>query len=103
MGGSSVQQAARLQMVIIFMISSCTALSAIVTTGLALSLVVDSEHRIRTDRIDTRPHAVWRARNWLMSKSLLIVKKRWARFQKAWASKDVREKEQEMEILLSDT
>ena len=40
LGGSSVEQAARLQMVIMFMISSCTALSSIVTTILALGVVV---------------------------------------------------------------
>ena len=68
LGGSSVEQAARLQMVIMFMISSCTALSSIVTTILALGVVVDNEHRVRSDRIDTRPHAVWRARNWLVAK-----------------------------------
>lgn len=63
LGGSSVEQAARLQMVIMFMISSCVALSAIMTTVFALSVVVDNEHRVRTDRIDVRPHAIWRARN----------------------------------------
>jgi len=63
LGGSSVQQAARLQMVIMFMISSCTALSSIVTTVLALSIVVDAEHRVRPDRIDKRKHVVWRARD----------------------------------------
>ena len=68
LGGSSVEQAARLQMVIMFMISSSTALSSIVTTILALGVVVDTEHRVRTDRIDTRPHAVWRARSWLVQK-----------------------------------
>ena len=68
LGGSSVQQAARLQMVIMFMISSCTALSSIVTTIFALSVVVDRDHRVRTDRIDVRPHAVYRARNWAVGK-----------------------------------
>ncbi|CAL1717221.1 unnamed protein product [Somion occarium] len=68
LGGSSVEQAARLQMVIMFMISSCTALSSFVTTVLALGVVVDSEHRVRIDRIDSREHAVWRARNWVVSK-----------------------------------
>ncbi|CCL98639.1 uncharacterized protein FIBRA_00641 [Fibroporia radiculosa] len=67
LGGSSVEQAARLQMVIMFMISSATALASIVTTILALSVVVDSEHRVRSDRIDSREHAVWRARTWLVS------------------------------------
>ena len=68
LGGSSVEQAARLQMVIMFMISSSTALASIVTTILALGVVVDSEHRVRTDRIDVRPHAVWRARTWVVNK-----------------------------------
>lgn len=68
LGGSSVEQAARLQMVIMFMISSCTALSSIVTTILALGVIVDNEHRVRADRIDVRPHAVWRARNAFVAK-----------------------------------
>ena len=79
LGGSSVQQAARLQMVIMFMISSCTALSSIVTTVLALSVVVDTEHRIRSDKIDTRPHAVYRARNWLVGKVVEGMKSAWHR------------------------
>ena len=74
LGGSSVEQAARLQMVIMFMISSCTALSSIITTILALGVIVDNEHRVRTDRIDTRPHAVWRARNAVVSKIVDGVK-----------------------------
>ncbi|KAI1796883.1 UPF0014-domain-containing protein [Ganoderma leucocontextum] len=74
LGGSSVEQAARLQMVIMFMISSSTALSSIVTTIFALGVVVDTEHRVRTDRIDTREHAVWRARNWLVAKVVGGVK-----------------------------
>lgn len=77
LGGSSVQQAARLQMVIMFMISSCTAHSSIVTTVLALSIVVDGEHRVRTDRIDNRPHAIWRARNWLVEKIATGLKDIW--------------------------
>lgn len=74
LGGSSVEQAARLQMVIMFMISSCTALSSIVTTILALGVVVDTEHRVRADRIDTRQHAVYRARNWVVSQIAGAVK-----------------------------
>ena len=74
LGGSSVEQAARLQMVIMFMISSCTALSSIATTILALGVVVDAQHRVRTDRIDAREHAVWRARNWLLARIVGGVK-----------------------------
>ncbi|THH31496.1 hypothetical protein EUX98_g2698 [Antrodiella citrinella] len=79
LGGSSVEQAARLQMVIMFMISSCTALASIVTTVLTLAVVVDSEHRVRLDRIDTRKHAVWRARDWLVEQAIEEIKRGWAR------------------------
>ncbi|EJF64890.1 hypothetical protein DICSQDRAFT_80679 [Dichomitus squalens LYAD-421 SS1] len=74
LGGSSVEQAARLQMVIMFMISSSTALASIATTILALGVVVDAQHRVRTDRIDTREHAVWRARNWALGRVVAGVR-----------------------------
>ena len=45
-GGSSVEQAAKLQTVIMFMISACAALASIATTILALFVVIDSQHRI---------------------------------------------------------
>jgi len=37
-----------------FLIASTTALATIVITMLALLIVVDPEHRLRADRIDTR-------------------------------------------------
>lgn len=61
LGGASVQQAARLQMIIVFMISACTALATIFTTFAALSIVVDRDDRVRSERIDDRKQAVWRA------------------------------------------
>jgi len=54
--GADVELAARLQMIIMFMISASNALSCLVATHLALLVCVDSEHRIRLDRIDARPH-----------------------------------------------
>lgn len=63
LGGSSVQQAARLQMVIMFMIAAATALASMLATCLTLFIVVDGEHRLRDDRIDCRKHALWRARD----------------------------------------
>lgn len=68
LGGSSVDQAAKLQMVIMFMISSSTALASIVTTGLTLAMVVDGDHRIRSDRVDAREHPIYRGRNWVLGK-----------------------------------
>jgi len=63
LGGSSVEQAARLQMVILFMINAATALASIMATVLALRVVVDSEHRVRIDRIDDRKAIIWRTRD----------------------------------------
>lgn len=50
-------------MVIMFMITAATALGSIVTTVLAMGIVVDAEHRIRSERIDGRKHAIWRGRD----------------------------------------
>jgi Uncharacterised protein family (UPF0014) len=57
LGGADVYQAARLQMIISFMISAATVLSCIMVTFFTLYVCVDSEHRIRGDRIHMHPHA----------------------------------------------
>jgi len=75
LGGSSVQQAAKLQMVIMFMISACTALASIFTTILVIVVVVDGEHRVRSDRIDGRRHSVWRTKDWAFEKVVSWIKK----------------------------
>ena len=74
LGGSSVEQAAKLQMIIMFMISASTALAAIVTTVITLSVVVDNEHRLRPDRVDVKEHVIWRARNWVFGQIVGGVK-----------------------------
>ena len=68
LGGASVTQAARLQMVLMFLISSVVVLSSIVATGFALMIVVDQDHRIRMDRIDSSMFIVWRYREKLFEK-----------------------------------
>ncbi|KAJ8495812.1 hypothetical protein ONZ45_g12682 [Pleurotus djamor] len=73
LGGASVERAAKLQMIIMFMISSSTALAAIFTTLFALSVVVDNDHRIRGDRVDSRPHIVWRLRGLLWMDFLKLI------------------------------
>jgi hypothetical protein len=60
LGGADVEQAARLQMIIMFMISASSGLSCIAATFFTLYECVDSEHRIRGDRIYTRPHVLHR-------------------------------------------
>ena len=61
LGGADVAQAARLQMIIMFMITASSVLSCIIATLLTLYVCVDSEHRIRGDRIYARPHPFRRA------------------------------------------
>jgi len=68
LGGSSVDQAVKLQMIIMFMISASTALALIVTTVLSLGVVIDADHRVRSDRVDIRKHAIYRVRGWLIRK-----------------------------------
>jgi len=66
LGGASVTQAARLQMVLMFLISSVVVLSSIVATGFALMIIVDQDHRIRMDRIDSSKFILWRYRERLL-------------------------------------
>jgi len=63
LGGTDVEQAARLQIIITFMMAASTALSCIVATHFVLWICVDSEQHIRSNCIDTRPHVVRRAFN----------------------------------------
>jgi hypothetical protein len=34
----------------------------------ALGMIVDGDHRVRSDRVDERAHAIWRGRDWLIGK-----------------------------------
>lgn len=70
LGGTDVEQAAKLQMIITFMMAASTALSCIIAVYFGLWICVDSEHHIRRNCIDTRPHVVRRAFN---SVTLVII------------------------------
>jgi hypothetical protein len=80
LGGSSVQQAAKLQMVIIFMISSATAMASTFATMAVIVVAVDSEHRIRDDRIDGGVHALWRGRD-AAAKEIVVLLRRLLSFK----------------------
>ena len=58
---TDIEQAARLQMFAVFITSASNALSCMVATHLALMVCVDSEHRIRLERIDMRRHVLCHA------------------------------------------
>ena len=59
LGGSSVHQAAKLQMIIMFMITANIVLASVFITFTAIMVVVDQEHRIRGDRIEARKPAIY--------------------------------------------
>lgn len=90
LGGSSVEQAAKLQsttllpfplvapcskltllsfslpiitVIIMFMINSCTTLAALVAVTLTLLIVVDPESRLRLDKVDSEKALIWKARD----------------------------------------
>ena len=64
LGGSSVHQAAKLQMIIMFMIAAAAVLASVFITFTAIIILVDEEHRIRSDRIDNRKHVIYRVKDW---------------------------------------
>ena len=68
LGGADVAQAARLQMVIMFLICGSSVLAAVACTIACLSIVIDTQARVRLDRVDSRPHVVWRARRWVVAR-----------------------------------
>jgi hypothetical protein len=74
LGGSSVHQAAKLQMILIFMTSSATALASTFATVVVIAATVDGDHRIRDDRIDGGIHSLWRARDAAVRETAILLK-----------------------------
>jgi hypothetical protein len=68
LGGSSVQQAAKLQMIIMFMITASTTLASFFITFAVILVVVDAEHRIRSDRIYDGKHGIYTLQEWSFTK-----------------------------------
>ena len=64
LGGASVHQAAKLQMIIMFMITAATVLASVFITFAAIIMVVDKEHRVRSDRIDDKKPVIYRVKDW---------------------------------------
>jgi len=64
LGGSSVHQAAKLQTIIMFMIAASTVLASVFITFASIAVVVDREHRIRSDCIDGKRPAIYRVKDW---------------------------------------
>ena len=64
LGGSSVDQAAKLQIIIMFMIAANVVLSSVFITFTTIMVVVDREHMIRSDRVDDKNPAIYRVKDW---------------------------------------
>ena len=75
--GSDVEQAARLQMIVMFMIAASTTLSCTVAIHLVLWICMDPKHRIRSDHIDTRPHAFLRASSSVIDAIVSMLGRAW--------------------------
>ena len=73
LGGSSVHQAAKLQMVIMFMIAAAAVLAALFVTFAAIIMVVDQEHRIRSDRIENKKPVIYRVKDWNVGELLVSL------------------------------
>ena len=114
LGGSPVDQAAKLQsesvilfpsfqriinhcditmliistilVVIMFMISACTALAAITASVLTLSVVVDREHRIRDDRVTDKQFIIWRWRDQILGMVTFPIYRVWEKMTSRWRS-----------------
>ena len=60
LGGASVHQAAKLQMIIMFMLAASVVMASVFITFTTIIIVVDQEHRIRSDRIYDKKPVIYR-------------------------------------------
>ena len=72
--GSSVDQASKLQMIIMFMLTSATTMASVFTTIAVIVVTTDGEHQIRDNRIDGGIHALWQARDAAVKRITSLVK-----------------------------
>ena len=70
LGGSSVHQAAKLQMIIMFMITASTTLASVFVSLAAIAVTVDKEHRIRGDRIESNGNSWFNIKHWNLKKTM---------------------------------
>ena len=78
LGGSSVDQAAKLQMIIMFMIAASTVLASVFITFATVMMVVDQEHRVRSDRIYDKELIIYRVKDWNVREISAILSKPFA-------------------------
>jgi len=97
LGGSSVQQAAKLQMIIMFMITASTTLASVFITFAAIFVLVDQEHRVRPDRIEVNGQQwFFNVRQWDLKKAV-----RWFRIDFQWRLDKPNGSDSERELLVA--
>ena len=79
--GADPSQAARYQMIVMFLVSSATASAATSTVLLASATLVDKTGRVRRDLLSRRPPAGARRKGTAKRASLL-----WGRIKERWAA-----------------
>lgn len=89
LGGSSVQQAAKLQIIIIFMITASITLASVFITFAALFVLVDREHRVRLDRIEANGKRWFNVQQWDLKKFVRWFKDfRWRPDKPDWSDSE---------------
>ena len=94
LGGASVHQAAKLQMIIMFMITAATVLASVFITFTAIIMVVDEHHRIRSDRIDDKKPVIYRVKDWNVGELSASLSKS---FTSNWRTRKSRNGESDLE------
>ena len=97
LGGSSVHQAAKLQMIIMFMIAASTVLASVFITFAAVIMVVDQEHRVRSDRIDDKKPIIYRVKDWNVGELWASLSKSF-KFTGKWTTKKPRTGRRESDL-----
>lgn len=63
LGGASISQAVKYQQIIMFLISATTTLAVTTSVVVCLIVCIDSNHRLRPDRVSSEKPWMWRLRD----------------------------------------
>ena len=100
LGGASVYQAAKLQIIVKFMIAASVVLASVIITLAAIIVVVDADHRIRSNRINGKMPAIYRVKDWNIGKLLANLSKSFTWRTKTRPTRGGKPDMEETELLL---
>lgn len=63
LGGASISQAVKYQQILMYLISATTTLAVTISVAICLVVVIDSNHRLRPDRVSGEKPWMWRWRD----------------------------------------